>query len=193
MRRQDEERFEEREQQHDDHHDRQRSPELPRLPRDEEQRNERYDVGQDAEDDGAPTSLVPSIAACTGSIPCWRFSKTFSPTTTASSTTMPSTIKKPKSEIMFTLTSTAGQEEDPPDERDRHPGHDPEGQLELEEQRQDQEHDRDRETAVLEHERQPTAEVLGVVVIDTPLHARRERRLRLLHDLVDASAMSSGD
>ena len=54
---------------------------------------------------GLPTSRVPSTAACTRPFPSSRWEKMFSPTTTASSTTMPRARMKAKRESMLIDTS----------------------------------------------------------------------------------------
>ena len=54
-----------------------------------------------AKQTGAETSLAPSMAARRKGTPRWRCSYTFSPTTTASSTTMPNVTMKANSEIML--------------------------------------------------------------------------------------------
>ena len=63
---------------------------------------------------GRETSLVPAIAASIGLSPFLRYSYTFSPTTMASSTTIPSTTRNPNMEIMLILTPTSGRKMIPP-------------------------------------------------------------------------------
>ncbi len=58
---------------------------------------------------GRPTSRVPSTDPCRGSSPSSYLRNTFSPTTMASSTTMPNTIIKANREIMFMDTSNLGK------------------------------------------------------------------------------------
>ena len=63
---------------------------------------------------GPLISRAPRIAAATGLMPACRYSWTFSPTTTASSTTIPSTIRKPTRLIMLMLSPATGMNSSPP-------------------------------------------------------------------------------
>ncbi len=63
---------------------------------------------------GRAISRTPRMAAARGVMPRCRYSKTFSPTTMASSTTMPSTTRKANIEIMLMLTPTSGNSARPP-------------------------------------------------------------------------------
>jgi len=63
---------------------------------------------------GTATSRVPSMAAAVRLMPRSRRVKTFSPTTIASSTTMPSTTMKANIEIMFSEAPQAGMIQNPP-------------------------------------------------------------------------------
>jgi len=63
---------------------------------------------------GQPTSSTPRVAAACGPSPRSRRAKTLSPTTMASSTTMPSERMKAKSEIMLRVTPNQGSTQKPP-------------------------------------------------------------------------------
>ena len=63
---------------------------------------------------GRAISRVASMALVSRSPPDWRYSWMFSPTTIASSTTIPMATRNPNIEIMLILTPTSGRNINPP-------------------------------------------------------------------------------
>jgi len=80
-------------------------------------------VGENAEYDRPGISRAPVMAAGKKSMPCWRCSKMFSPTTMASSTTIPGATKKATKEIVLILTPMIGGESEAADKRNGHARH----------------------------------------------------------------------
>ena len=103
-----------------------------------------------AKNTGIIISCVPSMTARSLGFPCSYWEKMFSPTTMASSTTIPSTTMKANREMRLMETSRWGQCQKAAHKRNGDAQADPERQADPQKQRQSQNHQRQPRQAVLD-------------------------------------------